>query len=168
MGVKLTWEPKAGLKKMLERVNNRRPLNRKLCTIMLALVNTTHRHAGEPRWKVSKRAEKEGGRTGYKHGHLQGAWRPVAGKARIENNKSYACDFYYGHGPRTVQVPASYRRIKRSVKLSGQKRKRKQHVATSMVKAHTKRERAQPARPIRWTRRYIGYAEEAVLKHILK
>jgi len=160
--VRLRWEPKPAFGKLLRRVKNKQPLYRELCTLMIAMVNETHRHAGIPKWPVSKRARKEGGRTGYKTGRLQRGWRPVAGKARIENRVAYATDFYYGHGYRTVQVPASYRRVRRG------SASRRRTAGMTMVKAHTKRERPQVARPIRWTKRYIGKAERKILEHVLK
>ena len=152
-GVRLRWEPKEGLNTMLTKVKNRRPLNRKLCAIMIAMANTAHGKGGDPRWPVSNRARQEGGRTGYMTGRLQRGWRPVAGKPRIENRTAYAVDFYHGHPARTVNVPAHARKTKKG--FVG-------------VKAHTRRERAQPGRPIRWTKRYIGYAETEILKHVLK
>lgn len=158
---RLRWEPKPAFGKLLRRVKNRQKLNRQLCTLMIAMVNETHRHAGIPKWPVSGRARKEGGRTGYKTGRLQRGWRPETGKARIVNRVAYAVDFYYGHGHRTVQVPASYRRLRRG---AGSRRRT---AGTTMVKAHKKRERPQVARPIRWTRRYIKRAEKTVLKHVL-
>jgi len=166
--VRLRWEPKPAFGGMLKRLKNKRPLYLQLNNLMIAMVNETHQHAGMPKWKPSQRAIDEGSLTGRKSGHLWNSWRPVSGKARIENRTAYAVDFYHGHGARTVQVPASYRRIRRTAKLYGQTRRRKQTVAVSMVKAHTKRERPQPARPIKWTRRYIKKAERKVLEHVLK
>ena len=158
MAVTLTWEPRDGLNKLAKNLRARQILNRQLNQLMITMVNETHRHAGMPKWPVSKRAEREGSRTGYKTGRLQRGWRPVAGKAKIENRVAYAADFYYGHGPRTVTVPAHYRRLRRKGKTVG----------TTMMRPYQKRERAQPARPIRWTKRYIKKAEEKILQHVIK
>lgn len=160
-GVSLTWTPKEGLQRMTRNLRARQVLNKRLCEVMIALVNETHGRAGIPPWKKSQRAIDDGGRTGYKSGDLQRAWQPVPGKSRIENRKSYAVDFYYGHGPRTVQAPASYRRLRRGGS-------RRRTVGTTMVKAHTRRECAQVGRPIRWTKPYIHKAEIKILQHVIK
>jgi phage gpG-like protein len=153
MTVRLTWVPKDGLKRLTKRLANRGPLVRNVQNLMLDMVNETHRHAGMPRWPESMRARREGGRTGYMTGRLQRGWHPDGSKPRIINRVTYAADFYYGHGHKMVTVPAHYRRTKSGM---------------TTVRAHTKRKRPQPARPINWTRRYIRKAEEAILKHVLK
>jgi len=156
--VKLTWQPREGLKKLAQRLDNRGPLVRKCQNIMLAMVNTIHQRAGIPSWKISQRAKREGGRTGYMTGRMQRGWRPVPGRLRIENSVAYAPKFYYGQPAHTENVPAHYRRVRRGGRTAGM----------TMVRAHTKRAPAQVARPINWTPRYIGYVEEAILKHVIK
>lgn len=160
--VRLRWEPKPAFGKLLKRVKNKQALYHQLHLLMINMVNEAHGLGGIPKWKRSLRAIEEGSITGRKSGDLQRGWRPVSGKARIENRVSYAVDFYYGHGARTVQVPASYRRLRRG------KGSRRRTAGMTMVKAHTKRERPQVARPIRWTKRYIKKAERKILEHVLK
>lgn len=84
--------------------------------------------------------------------------------AQAENRTAYADDFYSGHPRRRVHVPASYRRIRRTAKLSGQKRAKKQTVAVTMVKGHFTTEPAQVARPITFPPKYVKLFEKTIAK----
>lgn len=163
--VKVKFSPKPLFAKLLKRVKNRQPLNRKIATIEIALVNETHRRSGIPAWKRSLRVKKEGGRTGYKTGRMQRGWRPVPGKMAVSNSV-YNGEFYLGRMAGTKYAPASYRRIRRSVKLGGQRRKKKQTVGITRVKAHRRRVPAMKARPIRWTKSYLRKAGKTIALYV--
>lgn len=82
-------------------------------------------------------------------------WRPRSTSriARLVNPTSYADDFYLGHPSRMKAVPAHQRKTKKGFVT---------------VRAHRRKERAQVARPINWTRRYTKKAEKATLKFLLR
>ena len=175
--VSIRWEPAPPFGWM----NNTKPFKVKLATYLQRMVDEQHRKSGEPPWKPSQRfiaaawkyhraGKDEGakvGRTGHKTGRLWRGWKYRATEFGAEgvNRTPYAEDFYYGHPRRRVFVPASYRRIRRTAKLHGQKRARKQTVAISMVKGHYTTEPAQVARPITFTPRYVRFFEGLMAKY---
>ena len=161
-GVRLTWKPPDGLKKMTRRLTPtaKRSLYNKLQLLMLAMVGEHHRRGGtKRRWERPWR---------WANRRIMSWWIPSAGRPRLVNRRRWATDFYYGHGYRITRIPAHYRRIRRSAKLYGQKRKRKQTVAITTVRSHNRRIRPRPPHPIWWTRRYIRRAERLILKQVLK
>ena len=168
--VSIRWEPAPPFGWM----NNTKPLKVKLAVYLQRMVDEQHRKGGEPKWKVSLRVLqpqkfKRKGKpvTGHLTGNLWRGWKYRATEFGAEgvNRTPYAEDFYYGHPRRRVYVPASYRRIRRTAKLHGQKRAKKQTVAVSMVKGHYTTEPAQAARPITFPPRYVRLLEGLMAKY---
>jgi len=161
--VSIRWEPSPPFGWM----NNTKPLKVKLAAYLQRMVDEQHRKGGEPAWKMSLRVKMKGGRVGHKTGRLWRGWKYRITEFGAEgvNRTPYAEDFYYGHPRRRVYVPASYRRIRRTAKLSGQKRAKKQTVAISMVKGHYVTEPAQAARPITFPPRYVRLFEGLMAKY---
>ena len=140
--IRIRFIPDPPLKNQLLMLKKNPPL-RQLEFVMMALKNETHRSEGlKPRWKRSQSAIRRGGLTGRNTGTLMSGWRPksASGIARLVNPTSYADDFYLGRPAGPKDVPAHQRKTKKGFVT---------------VRAHTRRARAQVARSIEWTRRYI-------------
>ncbi len=151
--IRIRFIPDPPLKNQLLMLKKNPPL-RQLEAVMMALKNETHRHAGlKPRWKQSRAAEARGGLTGRITGTLMNGWRPrsTSGIARLVNPTAYADDFYLGRPAGMKDVPAHQRKTKKGFVT---------------VRAHRRRARAQVARPINWTRRYIEKVERVYLNAI--
>lgn len=161
-GVTIKWSPSPPFK----WTKDPKPAYTKIAVLLKRMIDEQHRKGGNPAWKVSRRVEDKGGVTGHKTGRLWRGWRPrvMPWGAQCDNFTAYAEDFYDGHPERRVYVPASYRRIRRKAKLSGQKRAKKQTVAITMVEGHFVTERAQVARPITFPKKYVKLLEKTMAK----
>jgi len=151
--IRIRFYPDPPLKNQLLMLRKNPPL-RQLEAVMMALKNDTHRSEGlKPRWKKSMSAQRRGGLTGRNTGTLMNGWRPrsASGIARLVNPTSYAVDFYWGRSAGMRDVPAHQRKTKKGFVT---------------VRAHRRRARAQIARPIEWTRRYIKKVERVYLNAI--
>jgi len=151
--IRIRFIPDPPLKNQLLKLKNNPPL-RQLEAVMLQLTQETHTSEGlAPRWKKSRAATRRGGLTGRDTGTLMNGWRPRStnGVAKIVNPTAYALDFYEGHPSRTKNVPAHQRKTKKGFVT---------------VRAHTRRERAQIARPINWMPKYIKKVEQVYLNSV--
>ena len=156
--VTIKWDPDPPLSKQLARLKRPRSLFRSYEGIMMALKNAYHNKEGlaPNKWKKSEAARKRDGKTGWDDHNLMPSWKrgSTSKTAKIFTPVSYAVDFYKGHPARQKVVPAHQRRLK-SGKYTG-------------VRAHTRREPAQPARDIVWTNKYMKKAIAVTGKFILK
>lgn len=151
--IQIRFIPDPPLKNQLLMLKKNPPL-RQLEFVMKALANDTHRSEGlMPRWKRSQSAIRRGGITGRNTGTLMSGWRPksTSGIARLVNPTSYAVDFYWGRPAGMKDVPAHQRKTKKGFVT---------------VRAHTRRARAQVARPVNWTPKYIKKVEQVYLNAV--
>ena len=151
--IRIRFIPNPPLKNHLLKLKNNPPL-RQLEFVMKALANDTHMSEGlAPRWKRSQSAIRRGGLTGRNTGTLMNGWRPrsAPGIARLVNPTSYADDFYLGRPAGMKDVPAHQRKTKKGFVT---------------VRAHKRRARAQIARPINWTPKYIKKVERVYLNSV--
>jgi phage virion morphogenesis protein len=91
-------EVQKALSSLAARVKDRRPLMRKIADIMKDAVEENFEQEGRPRWKPSKRAMKQGGKTLQDTGSLVTSisMRYDNNSAVVGTNKKYAAIHQFG------------------------------------------------------------------------
>lgn len=91
-------ELKQLLKDLTQKLSDRRPLMRNLAGIMHNAVEENFEQEGRPRWKPSKRAQKQGGKTLQDTGSLVASisMQYDNDKAVVGTNKVYAAIHQFG------------------------------------------------------------------------
>lgn len=91
-------EVQKALSSLAARVKDRRPLMRKIAGIMKDAVEENFEQEGRPRWKPSKRAMKQGGKTLQDTGQMAASVSEEYDNdsARVGTNKKYAAIQHFG------------------------------------------------------------------------
>jgi phage virion morphogenesis protein len=91
-------EVKKMLRDLASRVKDRRPLMREIAEIMHDAVMENFEQEGRPKWKPSKRAQKQGGQTLQDTGSLAASIssRHDNNSAQVGTNKKYAAIHQFG------------------------------------------------------------------------